>query len=566
MGEKSAGMERSGPGEDSGAETGGSDYSRMSSTSSELSLEEVPDPFLVTMHVITNPGNSAALQSAVDSLVTWINPNLRLFIASERGTSQPLRSGGGSIAVQPALAVIVFVHEECGQQISQLHERFLHPPWQYHHTERVKGRILPYMPRNQDFFTLANHAALWAVRQVHDGKEIIRFTIYCSFDNFVDTVRMYQLILRREVSKRKPDFVFFTVYSNMDVDIQLSLKRLPKGQCPTPTESAVLEFRVHNIGHLIPLLPNPCSPISDVRWQTEDYDGNKLLFQVRDLPRSSWRRSVLPQFTTARSSSFIPSRGFPQCLGCASDRYRRRRQINHKPHHTSGFSRYQGSSQEDIWVACRGDSSRTASCASGNPRAAQRSKSLFCLPTFSGSASSSSSSSPLGDLALSPRDRSQQIGVPTLGIASRIAVGGLEDAAETDVDTGLTTSCSDLSIVSGHSTLNGFVKDLDAALPSLGKCSRKPKPGLFRPLSSTDDSLSSFCELSSSSFPQFPEFSSCSLTSRTPSPRAFTATSWLCSRAKQSSFLETNGTTENENCPKGQQPTPLQKGEQEFYI
>uniref|UniRef100_UPI00398E854B protein FAM124A n=1 Tax=Pristiophorus japonicus TaxID=55135 RepID=UPI00398E854B len=532
---------------------------------SKLSLEAVPDPFLVTMHIITNPGNSAALQSAIDSLTTWINPDLRLFIASERGSSQPLRTGSGGIVVQPALAVIIFVHEECGQQISQLHERFLHPPWQYHHTERVKGSILPYMPRNQDFFTLANHAALWAIRQVHYGKEIIRFTIYCSFDNFVDTVRMYQLILRREASKRKPDFVFFTVYSNMDVDIQLSLKRLPKGQCPTPTESAVLEFRVHNIGHLVPLLPNPCSPISDVRWQTEDYDGNKLLLQVRGLSRSSWRRSVVPQFVTARSTSSIPPRCFlPQCLGYAPDRYRRRRQINHKPQHTSGFSQFRGSSQEDIWIGCQGDAGRTARSASGNSRVAQRSKSLFCLPTFSSSASSSSS--PLGDLALSPRHRGQKIRIPALGVTSGIAVHGLEDAAETDVDTGLTTSCSDLSGLSTHSTLNGFGKDLDAALPSLGKCRSKPKPDLFRPLSSMDDSLPSFCQLPSSSFPQFPQFSSCCRISRTPSPRAFTATPWLCSRAKQSSSLERKRETENENRPEGQQPTAPQEGEQEFYI
>ncbi|XP_078416722.1 protein FAM124A [Cetorhinus maximus] len=533
----------------------------------ELSLEDVPDPFLVTMHIITNPGNSAALQTAVDGLITWINPNLRLFIASERGSSQPLRTGSGGNTAHLALAVIVFVHEECGQQISQLHEHFLHPPWQYHHTECVKGRILPYMPRNQDFFTLANHTALWAVRQVHYGKEIIRFTIYCSFDNFVDMVRMYQLILRTESSKRKPDFVFFTVYSNMEVDIQLSLKRLPKGQCPTPTESALLEFRVHNIGHLIPLLPNPCSPISGVRWQTEDYDGNKLLLQVRSLSRSSGKRSVVPQCTLARRSSSIPSRSLlPQCLGCAPDRYRRHRQINRKLHHTSGFSQFRGSSQEDIWIGCQEDSSRTASSASGISRVAQRSKSLFCLPTFSGSASASSSSSPLGDLAISSCDKGRQFKVPAHDVTSGITPNGLEDTAETDVDTGLTTSCSDLSIQSAHSALNGFSKDLDAALPSLGKYNTRPKAGLFRPLSSMEYSLPSSSKLSSRSIPQFPEFSSCCLTSRTPSPRVFTATSWLWSRTKQSSFLKTSHATRNEDCPAGQQPTPIQEGEQEFYI
>ncbi|XP_078088206.1 protein FAM124A [Mustelus asterias] len=530
----------------------------------ELSLEDVPDPFLVTMHIITDPGNSAALQRAVDSLVTWINPSLRLFIVSEHGSSQPPRAGSGSGAAHLALAVIVFVREECGQRISQLHEHFLHPPWQYHHTECVKGRILPYMPRNQDFFTLANHTALWAVRQVHYGKEIIRFTIYCSFDNFADMVRMYQLILRRESSKRKPDFVFFTIYSNMEVDIQLSLKKLPKGQCPTPTQSALLEFRVHNIGHLIPLLPNPCSPISDVRWQTEDYDGNKLLLQVQSLSRGSGRRSAVPQFTTARRSSSIPSRSFlPQCHGCAPERYHRHRQIGHKPQHTGGFSRFRGSSQEDIWIGDQGDSGRAASSASGISRVAQRSKSLFCLPTFSGSASSSS---PLGDLALSSCDRGQPIRALALGVTSGIAANGREDAAETNVDTGLTTSCSDLSLHSTHSTLNGFSKDIGTALPSLGKCNAGPKAAPFRPSSSVDYSLPSFSELPSRSAIRFPEFSSCCLTSRAPSPHAFTSASRLWSRTKQASSWEANRAARNGNCPEGRQSAPILEGEQEFYI
>ncbi|XP_072440621.1 protein FAM124A isoform X1 [Chiloscyllium punctatum] len=552
-------MESSSPRELSEPESRRSDHSQLSSTSC------MADPFLVTLHVITNPGDAAALQGAVDNLVTWINPELRLFIASERGSSQPrgVRRGSSGSGAHPALAVIIFVHEECGQQISQLHERFLHPPWEYHHTEMVKGRILPYMPRNQDFFTLANHNALWAVRQVHYGKEIVRFTIYCSFENFVDMARMYQLILRRESSQRKPDFVFFTVYSNAEVDVQLSLKRLPKDQGPSPTELALLEFRVHDIGHLIPLLPNPCSPISDLRWQTEDYDGNKLLLQVHSVSRSSWKRSVVAQSTAARSSSCRPPRSaLPQCLGCSPDGHPRRRwQANHKPQHTSGFSRLRGTSQEDIWIACRGDSGNLASKVS---RVAQRSKSLFCLPTFSNSSCSSSSSSPLGELALSLADRGQQVEDPALDVTSGMVTDGLEGAAETNVDTGLTTSCSDLSALSAYSTLNGFGKELGAALPRLGDRSTRTKAGLFRSSLSTDTSPPSSSGLSSRSSPGFQEFSSCPLTSRTAPPRAFTATSWIWPRTDRSSSSE--NATRNESCREGRQPTGILEGEQEFYI
>ncbi|KAF7239894.1 hypothetical protein EYD10_13585 [Varanus komodoensis] len=135
------------------------------------------------------------------------------------------------------------------------------------------------MPGSQDFFTLAQGTLLWAIRPVHYGKEIIRFTIYCWNETFASMVKFYELILKRRVCQTKADFCVFPLYSNMDIDIQLSLKKLPRGQVPSPTESAVLEFRVKDIGQLVPVLPNPCSLISEGRWQTEDPDGNKILLQ-----------------------------------------------------------------------------------------------------------------------------------------------------------------------------------------------------------------------------------------------------------------------------------------------
>ncbi|XP_053149854.1 protein FAM124A isoform X2 [Hemicordylus capensis] len=269
-------------GADSGAETGGSEYSRVSTSSSELSLEDVEDPFLVSIHIIADPGESRALQQAIDSLLAWIHPDLQLFRVSERRIPRkPRKSGGQATASQPALAVILFLQEEYDEEpILQLHESFRRPPWRFHHTERVHGNFLPYMPGSQDFFTLAQGTPLWAIRPVHYGKEIIRFTIYCRNENFVDIMRMYELILKRRVCQKKADFCVFPVYSNVDIDIQFSLKRLPGGHVPSPTESAVLEFRVKDIGQLVPLLPNPCSPISEGRWQTEDLDGNKILLQV----------------------------------------------------------------------------------------------------------------------------------------------------------------------------------------------------------------------------------------------------------------------------------------------
>ncbi|KAM5277842.1 protein FAM124A isoform 3-T4 [Hipposideros larvatus] len=264
---------------DSGAETGGSDYSHMSSTSSELSVEEAQDPFLVSIHIIADPGESQPLQEAIDKVLAWIHPDLQLFRVSERRASRrrrkPLK------VAQPALAVVLFLQEEYGEeQILQLHRTLQRPPWRHHHTERVPGRFLPYLPCSQDFFTLAPGTPLWAIRPVHYGREIVRFTVYCRHDNYADILKFYELILRRSPTQKKTDFCIFPIFSNLDVDIQFSLKRLPCDQNPVPTDSSVLEFRVRDIGELVPLLPNPCSPISEGRWQTEDHDGNKILLQA----------------------------------------------------------------------------------------------------------------------------------------------------------------------------------------------------------------------------------------------------------------------------------------------
>ncbi|KAH0511284.1 Protein FAM124A, partial [Microtus ochrogaster] len=266
----------------------------------ELSVEETQDPFLVSIHIIADPGASQPLQEAIDKVLAWVHPDLPLFRVSERRTSRRRRKSPKS--AQPALAVVLFLQEEYGEeQILQVHRVLQQPPWRHHHTERVHGRFLPYLPCSQDFFTLAPGTPLWAIRPVHYGKEIVRFTIYCRHDSYADSLRFYELILRRSPSQRKADFCIFPIFSNLDVDIQFSLKRLPRDQNPVPTDSSVLEFRVKDIGQLVPLLPNPCSPISEGRWQTEDHDGNKILLQssrqgrqeTESVPREHSKSSIL---------------------------------------------------------------------------------------------------------------------------------------------------------------------------------------------------------------------------------------------------------------------------------
>ncbi|XP_031697655.1 protein FAM124A, partial [Anarrhichthys ocellatus] len=251
-------------------------------------MGELQDPFLVCVHLIADPGQGKLLQRAADGVLAWVHPELQLFRVSERASvCRPKRhqNGGPVGACQPALAVIVFLQEAHGgeEQVLMLHRALQKPPWCFHHTETVSNgrRMSPLSPCSQDFFTLSAGTPLWAMRQVHYGKEIVRFTVYCRHGNYVDMVRLYKLLLQRRPAQKKEDFCFFVVYSNPEMEIQLSFKRLPRGQSPAVLESAVMEVRVRDIGTLVPLLPQPCSPISEVRWQTEDYDGNKILLQVR---------------------------------------------------------------------------------------------------------------------------------------------------------------------------------------------------------------------------------------------------------------------------------------------
>ncbi|XP_072428863.1 protein FAM124A isoform X4 [Chiloscyllium punctatum] len=267
---------------DSGAETAGSDSSRMSS-SSEFVFEEGQDPFQMTVHLLANPGESRGLQKTLDCLLHWLSPDIQLFHVSERATpkkcceTQRRKKSG-----YPSLSVILFLHEDFGEErILQVHDFFQGPPWQYHHSESVGGKILPYMICCQDFYSLDANMPIWAVRQVHYGNEILRVTVCCSNENFEDSVKLYELILQKKAAVQKIDFCCFTVFSSQSFCIQLSLKQLPLGVPVNLKESAVLQFRVHAIGELVPLLPNPCIPISNTRWQTEDYDGNKILFQVK---------------------------------------------------------------------------------------------------------------------------------------------------------------------------------------------------------------------------------------------------------------------------------------------
>ncbi|KAJ3592722.1 hypothetical protein NHX12_007849 [Muraenolepis orangiensis] len=471
-------------------------------------MGELQDPFLVSVHLIADAGQGKYLQHAADSALAWVHPELQLFRVSERASPPPSRSATArrhreQLDVQPSLAVILFLRESRGygggyggeqEQTATLHRALQRPPWRFHHTEKVScggdgRRVLPLAPCSQDFFTLAPGTPLWAVRQVHYGKEMVRFTVYCRHDSYGDMVRLYRLLLQRRPAQKKDDFCFFVVYANPDTEIQLSFKRLPRGQSPAVARSAVVEIRVRDVGSLVPLLPRPCSPISHVRWQTEDYDGNKILLQVQG-GRLKHRPDSSPSATESNSA--------PSTLTRCSDPYRIRRY-----HRTPSRCRAQNqSSYSSLPLACDGldkgdeeedeeeddeeeddddDDDEERWAERRHPEAwraqwrNQRSGSLFSLPTpgTGAGASRSACSSPASasgpapsasgpaPSASGPAPCSRTHRRPPLSRSSplvpafRLNLDALVSAEETDVDTGHLVDAShaaaaDLSVVSAY--------------------------------------------------------------------------------------------------------------------
>ncbi|XP_037705351.1 protein FAM124B [Choloepus didactylus] len=249
-------------------------------------MDERQEPLAMTVHLLANSGHGSLLQQTLDRLLDCICPEVRLFLVSERVSPvryyekyHPRRSRF------PGMSVLLFLHETLGEErIFRVLDSLQRSPWQYYPTQNTQGRLCPYILANQDFYSLDNQMPVWGVRQVHCSTEVLRVTLYCSFDNYEDSIRLYEMILQKEATLQKSNFCFFVLYSTEGFALQLSLKQLPLGVSVDLKESSVLQFKVQEIGQLVPLLPNPCIPISSTRWQTQDYDGNKILLQVQMNP------------------------------------------------------------------------------------------------------------------------------------------------------------------------------------------------------------------------------------------------------------------------------------------
>lgn len=213
----------------------------------------------------------------------------------------------------PSLAVLLFFKDDldfpdCANENNLSTKLFAQKPWKFHHKVDVKGKLISCESNRQDFYEYAvsrhtrsngrstphlveandktqpcaknYHFPLWGARRVHFGKQVLRFTIFSSYINWNDQINFYKLILRKEESAVRDDFCFFQLNLNGNTVVQLGLKKLPPSVTPQPLTSSILQFKVKNVGLLVPVLPNVCNPISEMRWKTLDYDGNTVLFQI----------------------------------------------------------------------------------------------------------------------------------------------------------------------------------------------------------------------------------------------------------------------------------------------
>lgn len=233
------------------------------------------------------PRESAPLQEAIDKVLAWIHPDLPLFRVSERRGVPPEEEGpqggtaGAGGGALPAGGIRRGADPAAAPHAAAASWR--------HHTE-ARARQVPALPALQPRLLHAGPGDAapgpsgGALRQ---GDRALHHLL-SRHDSYADILQVLRADPPAEPSPERADFCIFPIFSNLDVDIQFSLKRLPCDQTPVPTDSLRAGVPGEDIGELVPLLPNPCSPISEGRWQTEDHDGNKILLQVPgECPRLS---------------------------------------------------------------------------------------------------------------------------------------------------------------------------------------------------------------------------------------------------------------------------------------
>lgn len=279
----------------SGRSETGSENTSISDNSDTDSLMVFDQPRM-TLQFLTDTSEISTMEDLYQPILNWIDPDLHLLKVTDSSECQDIRVTMPNTSTQlPSMAIMVFLHEEgmVGfQRIQSVKRNFEKAPWKFHHSEEVhRGAINPYPYNSQDFYYTSENLPLWAIRQVHYGKEHVRTVLFVSKECWETMVQFYKLMIGCEPDTKKNDFCLFTVYSHANFDVQLALKKLQSDIKPRVLENVKIQFRVNDIGNIMPLLPNVCRPLSDDRWETTDYDGNVVVMETTSTGSSNYSSS-----------------------------------------------------------------------------------------------------------------------------------------------------------------------------------------------------------------------------------------------------------------------------------
>ena len=266
----------------------------------------------MTLQFLTDDSEISTMEDLYRPILNWIDPDLHLLKITDNSECQDNRVAMPNTGTRlPSMAIMVFLHEEgmVGfERIQSVKRNFEKAPWKFHHSEEVhRGAINPYPYNSQDFYYTSENLPLWAIRQVHYGKEHVRTVLFVSEDSWETMVQFYKLMVGCEPDTKRDDFCLFTVYSHVNFDVQLALKKLQSDTKPRVLENVNIQFRVSDISNIMPLLPNVCRPLSDSRWETTDYDGNVVVMETTSTGSSSSsdRASVSDNSSISSRSSSI---------------------------------------------------------------------------------------------------------------------------------------------------------------------------------------------------------------------------------------------------------------------
>ncbi|XP_045199883.2 protein FAM124A-like [Mercenaria mercenaria] len=247
----------------------------------------------MTIQFLTDSHEISAMEEVYQPIINWIDPDLHVLKITDKSDSldNAFTSLSDISARIPSMAVMVFLQEDgmVGfERIQTMKRYFEKSPWKFHHSEQVhRGAINPYPYNSQDFYYTSEDFPLWAVRQVHTGKEFFRTVLFVSESNWQSMMQFYKLILGCEPDVKREDFCLFTVSSFSNFNIQLALKKLQGDMKPRALDSVRLQFLVSDISNIVSLLPNVCRPLSDTRWETTDNDGNIVVLETPRIPSNS---------------------------------------------------------------------------------------------------------------------------------------------------------------------------------------------------------------------------------------------------------------------------------------